>query len=76
MDNDTKENLMAAVAGFQLAKTNEISKSIKGLSSAMARQENLLHQVSGQQAELVDIAKKQTLMMELRITTKAGRASC
>jgi len=59
-----------ASAELQLAATNEISKSIKDLSNAMARQENLLHQVSGQQAELIDIAKKQTLMMELELQQK------
>lgn len=59
-----------AGAELQLAATNEMSKSIKDLSNAMARQENLLHQVSGQQAELIDIAKKQTFMMELELQQK------
>tara|TARA_B100000676_G_scaffold203962_1_gene200164 strand:- start:238 stop:1326 length:1089 start_codon:yes stop_codon:yes gene_type:complete len=59
-----------ASAELQLAATNEISKSIKDLSNAMARQENLLHQVSGQQAELIDIAKKQAVMMELELQQK------
>ena len=59
-----------ASAELQLAATNEMSKSIKDLSNAIARQENLLHQVSGQQAELIDIAKKQTLMVELELQQK------
>lgn len=70
MEQSTKEALMAAGVGIQLSKTNEIAKSVKGLSRAMERQENLLYQVSGQQAELIDIAKKQALMLELELQRK------
>ena len=70
MEQNTKEALMAVGAGIQLSKTNEIAKSVKGLSRAMERQENLLYQVSGQQAELIDLAKRQTLMMELELQRK------
>jgi hypothetical protein len=70
MEQSTKEALMTAGVGIQLSQTNEIAKSVKGLSRAMERQENLLYQVSGQQAELVDLAKKQALMMELELQRK------
>jgi hypothetical protein len=66
MEQSTKEALMTAGVGIQLSQTNEIAKSVKGLSRAMERQENLLYQVSGQQAELVDIAKKQPLKQHAR----------